>query len=204
VGDLTPAARLAVLAHEVRSPVAAILAIWETLRERDADIAPEDRRRLLELALEAGRNVERLLADPDLFSVRRREVDVARLVASAAHGVVATEAIAPGVTVFGDPVRLRQALANLVANGKRHGQSVTIGVTAADGEVRIAVTDDGPGVPAGLDLFALGTSGSGSTGYGLYIVRRIAEAHGGRVELDSTPGAGATFTLVLPSSGVRG
>ncbi len=73
----------------------------------------------------------------------------------------------PGLVVNGDPVRLRQVLANLVANGLRHGERVTVTATADEAEVRIVVADDGPGVDPGLDPFARGVSGAGSTGLGL-------------------------------------
>ena len=104
----------------------------------------------------------------------------------------------PGLVVSADPVRLRQALANLVSNGLRHADRVTVTAGERGGEVWIAVADDGPGVAAGLDPFAPGVSGVGSTGLGLYVARAVAEAHGGRLELTSAPGEGATFTLALP------
>jgi signal transduction histidine kinase len=199
---ISSAQRLGLLDHELRSPVAALVAITEVLRAPDDPVAAADRQRLLRLGIEAGRSIERLLADPELFSVRLEAVDVAGLLAPVPPRV-AVEA-EPGLVVEGDPVRLRQALANLLANALRHGGPVTVGATREGSDVRIAVTDDGPGVPEGLDLFALGTSGSGSTGYGLFVVRAVAEAHGGHIELESSPGAGATFTLVLPSASGRG
>ena len=73
--------RLAVLAHELRSPIAALMAIEETLRAAGADISEPELRRMLQLAVAAGRDVERLLADPELFSVERRPVDLAVLLA---------------------------------------------------------------------------------------------------------------------------
>lgn len=194
--------RVDVLAHELRSPVAALVALAEVLAERRETISDGDLRRLLELAVAAGRNVERLLADPDLLSVRLETVDVTRLVEGVAPPA-ATVDVAPGLSVTGDPVRLRQVLANLVANAVRHGGAVTLRAAAAGSEVRITVSDDGPGVERGLDVFAPGVSGAGSTGYGLAIVRAIALAHGGRVELESVPGEGAAFTLVLPSASGR-
>jgi signal transduction histidine kinase len=66
--------------------------------------------------------------------------------------------------------------------------------------VLITVADDGPGVQAGIDVFAAGTSGVGSSGLGLYGARRNAEAHGGTLEIASAAGGGTAFTLDLPSS----
>ena len=69
-----------------------------------------------------------------------------------------------------------------------------------DGLVVVSVTDDGPGIEPGLDPFARGASGTGSTGYGLWLARAIAEAHGGTLELADSPAQGARLRLSLPSS----
>ncbi len=190
--------RLRVVAHELRSPVAALAALAEAA---GATTDPTLVRRLVELASAAVLDVERILSDPELLSLRLERVDVAALAATFAG---------PGVTVDadgrrpvqGDPTRLRQAIANLVANGLRHGTRVAIHVTGEDGHVVITVSDDGPGVAAGIDPFARGTSGAGSTGIGLWLARGIAEAHGGSLELADAPGASARFRLVLPSASV--
>jgi two-component system sensor histidine kinase BaeS len=190
--------RLRVVAHELRSPVAALASLAEAAR------ATTDRtllRRLVELASAAVRDLERILSDPELVSLRLEQVDVAAL---------ATAFAGPDVTVDGDgqrlvhadPTRLRQAIANLVANGLRHGTRVTIHVTGEDGHVVVAVSDDGPGVDTDIDPFAHGMSGAGSTGIGLWLARGIAEAHGGSLELADAPGAGARFRLVVPSASV--
>jgi signal transduction histidine kinase len=122
--------------------------------------------------------------------------------------------------VVADPHRLTQALLQLLHNAVQHtGESdaVTIGSTVdrAAGDVRLWVRDTGPGVrPRDAQRifrrFERGTSPAPvrGSGLGLAIVRAIAHAHGGRVTLDSTPGAGATFSVVLPlvhrRSGARG
>ncbi len=93
-------------------------------------------------------------------------------------------------------------LGNLVGNGLRHGSTVSIDVVQRDGRVELDVSDDGPGVDPGLDPFARGTSNAGSTGIGLWLARRIAEAHGGSLELVRDAGAGARFRLALPSASV--
>ena len=192
--------RLAVLAHELRSPVAALAALAE--RAGDPDLPPESRERLVALALAAGRDVVRLVADPELLSLRPVEIAMPALLEGVApDGAVTAEA----VTLTCDPTRIRQAVANLVANGLRHGTAVTVAAATAGGDVHIRVADDGPGVAAGIDPFAPGVSTAGSTGVGLWLARAIAEAHGGRLELSSGPGQGAVFTLVLPrASGARG
>ena len=113
------------------------------------------------------------------------------------------------VIVTGDPARLHQVLANLLANARTHtppGTTVTVGV-AADGEQAVLrVTDDGPGIPAELlphifERFARGDSSrsraAGSTGLGLAIVHAVVTAHHGTVEVASAPGRTA-FTVRLP------
>jgi signal transduction histidine kinase len=111
--------------------------------------------------------------------------------------------------IVADRQRLTQAVMQLSENAVRHtspGDEIGVGVASSPDGVRLWVRDTGPGVPAGeeqrvFDRFARGrgTPRGESSGLGLSIVRAIAEAHGGRVELDSTPGKGATFTIVLPA-----
>jgi len=191
------AEHLAVVAHELRSPVAALTALAEACKDVRH---PAQRQRLVELAVQAARDVERLVTDPELVSLRLETVDLAAL---------ATGFEGPGVeirartetAVEGDPTRLRQALANLVANGLRHGTRVVVEVARRDGWVVLDVSDDGPGVAAGLDPFARGAGAAGSTGYGLWLGRAIAEAHGGSLELVAG-GPGARFRLALRPASV--
>ncbi len=185
---------LAVVAHELRSPVAALSALAAAV----PTVAPADRRRLVELAVAAGRDVERILADLDVTSLRRQPLDVAALASTLARdGVVVTAPRAAAVD--GDPTRLRQALANLVANGLRHGSWVRVEVGERAGQVVVDVADDGPGIDPGIDVFARGVSGAGSSGLGLWVARSIAEAHGGSLEL-VRGGPGARFRLSLPAA----
>ena len=113
--------------------------------------------------------------------------------------------------VLGDEHRLRQVLANLLANARVHtppGTAVTVSVRRVGDEVLVQVRDDGPGIapdlaPRLFQRFARGDSarspGAGSTGLGLAIVDAVVTAHGGRIELDGTPGA-TTFTVRLPAA----
>ena len=181
--------RLEVVAHELRSPVAALAALAGAL----PSVPAKDRERVLRLAVAAGRDIERICADADLVSLRREPVALGPLVAGFASDRVV-------VSVDGAPTRLRQALGNLVGNGLRHGSSVAIDVRQRDGSVVLDVTDDGPGVELGLDPFARGSSAIGSTGIGLWLARRIAEAHGGSLSLVEDDRAGARFRLALPSA----
>ena len=191
---MTDRDRLSVVAHELRSPVAAL----EALAAAAATTPAAERGRLVALAVAAGRDIERLVSDPQLLSLRTEPVDVGALARGlASERVVVT--VEGGARVTADPTRLRQALANLVENGLRHGSTVAIEVGESDGRVVVDVADDGPGLPDGLDPFARGTSGAGSTGIGLWLARAIAGAHGGSLDLVGT-GPGGRFRLVLPSA----
>ena len=105
-----------------------------------------------------------------------------------------------------DPVRVRQALENLVANALAQtpdGGEVVLEAGIEGADALLSVTDSGPGIPEDeqMRVFEPGVrlgSGYAGSGLGLAVVKEIAEAHGGRVRVRSSPGAGATFTLVLP------
>lgn len=189
---------LPLLLHELRAPVAALA--------RLAEAAPAARDRgalepLLALAVAAGRDVERILRDPAPRVGGLVTTRLAPLVAAAAlDGGDRVELVqSADPLVRADPTRLRQAVANLVANALRHGTVVTIAVRVEAGQAIVEVSDDGAGVAEGLDPFARGISAAGSTGLGLWLARAIAEEHGGTLELAGPgPGGGACFRLALP------
>ena len=116
-----------------------------------------------------------------------------------------------GVRLVGDRQRLQQALINLAHNAVQYTgveDRIVIGVGVDGQRARLWVADTGPGVPEDehariFERFAYGAGGRrhpNSTGLGLAIVSAIARAHGGHVELDSRPGDGATFALILPAT----
>ncbi|GIU95223.1 MAG: hypothetical protein KatS3mg012_1680 [Gaiellaceae bacterium] len=204
--------RLPGLVHEVRSPVAALAALAGALRDRTLDSAA--RARLVALALDACAAIDRLVRDGAVAPAASELVDVGRLardVCAAAElvGQAAVTVSTPEapVVVRADPIRLRQALDNLVRNA--------LAVTPADGEVAvavggdrqsvwIAVSDSGPGIPERERerIFEpgvrLGSDRPGS-GLGLPIARAIVEAHGGTVRVESSAlGGGSTFVVTLP------
>ena len=204
-------ARLAVLVHEVRSPVAALSAVSEAIAEPGHDGAAQ--RDLVRLAVAACRAIERVVVDVAIASVRLGPLDLDTVVreAVASHVLrgddVGLEGGAEPLLVDGDPVRLRQVLDNLVANALVHGGGAAVvrAARAVDGTVHVSVSDAGPGVPIDEQetVFEPGFRGSASpgTGLGLALVRAIVEAHGGSVSVDSAPGGGATFTIALPAHG---
>jgi signal transduction histidine kinase len=116
------------------------------------------------------------------------------------------EATAVG-SLVGDRQRLTQALIQLVQNAVDHtapGGQIALGSSIADGRTRFWVRDDGPGITPEVadrifERFArAGGRRSDGAGLGLAIVKAIAEGHGGRVWVESEPGAGATFTMEVP------
>lgn len=209
----------AVVAHEVRNPVAIIFGALANLRraarsEEDAKllgIVGEEAERLKQL-------VTRLLdaVRPFVLQVSRCPVDdlvraaVSHVTASgtAAPSEVDVETPVPEAEVDCDAVLLEQAISNLVQNaltavGRRSPVRVRAAVVdqAARPALRIEVTDDGEGVPvdARPRLFTpFFTTRATGTGLGLALVKRIAEAHGGAVAFEPQPERGACFVLSVP------
>lgn len=202
--------RLAVLVHEVRSPVAALAAVAETAADASGG-EPDALPTLVRLALAACRAIERIVMDVAIASVRLEPMDVSTLVRDtvAAHTVrgadVAVSA-GEGLLVAGDRVRLRQVVDNLIVNALVHGGSseVTVHASRSEGAVHVVVSDAGPGIRTDqLDrIFEAGVrldAGVPGSGLGLALARAIAEAHGGSLMASSAPGHGATFILALPA-----
>jgi signal transduction histidine kinase len=201
-------ARLAVLVHELRSPVAALAALSEALPESPPG---DPRRELVRLALAACAAIERLVVDVAVASVHLEPIDVRVLVheAVASHVVsgrdVEAELGPSSLETDADRVRLRQALDNLIDNALAHGDGAPVRVqaTRSGDSLRIAVSDAGPGIPADElgRIFELGARLSNEvpgSGIGLALARSIVLAHGGALEVMSTPGVGSTFTIALP------
>jgi signal transduction histidine kinase len=210
--------------HELRTPVTVVRGHLEVLDVHD----PLEVAEVRDLALDELDRTGRLISDLTLLAKARRPdfvrpapVDLAQLtddVAGKASALGprhwAVEARAE-VVVRADQQRLTQALLQLADNAVKHtrdGDEIAIGSSASRSQLRLWVRDHGPGVAAedagriferfGRAASAPGRNEEGS-GLGLAIVTAIAEAHGGRVGLDSRPGHGATFTLVLPVNGAR-
>ena len=202
--------RLAILVHEVRSPVAALSAIRETLETRHDE--PEDRSELVRLALAACVAIERIVRDASVAALDLHPVDLAGLLRDTAKaaelrgGRVRSRAAQNLPEVMIDPVRIRQALDNLVGNALAHTSGdgeVVLDAHVEGRDVVLSVTDSGPGIPAEehARIFEpgvrLGSAYPGS-GLGLAVVKAIADAHGGRVTVRSAAGEGATISLALP------
>jgi signal transduction histidine kinase len=201
--------RFAILVHEVRSPVAALHAIAAAYGGEELDTV--SRRKLAGLAIAACRSIARIVSDASVASIVPADVDPSALVSDTAAAAALRGARVRAVVrgdiprLRADPLRLRQALDNLVANAFVHAPGTDVVVEAAMGEgsILLTVTDNGDGIPLEqqAEIFApgarLGGAGPGS-GLGLAIARAIAEAHGGTLTVESQPGRGAAFTLALP------
>jgi signal transduction histidine kinase len=129
---------------------------------------------------------------------------------------VSVQADRPSIVVQGDPVRLGQVLTNLLSNAVKYspaGGPVDVMLTASPDLATIEVVDHGIGIPEEerADVFSPFRRASTAvaaaiegTGLGLYITRRIVEAHGGSIRLVETPGGGSTFEVTLPLAEVTG
>jgi two-component system OmpR family sensor kinase len=117
--------------------------------------------------------------------------------------------------VRGDPLRLRQVLDNLLANVRDHtdlGTTATVTLADSDGTATLTVADNGPGMSQDEAAHAferfwqaepIPTHPRPGTGLGLAIVAELVAAHGGSIALDTSPGAGTTFTITFPTDGAR-
>jgi two-component system, OmpR family, sensor kinase len=207
--------------HELRTPLTSILANLELL-ESELD---GERREMAESALRSSRRMRRLVADLLLLARADagREVPAAPVDLSAVAREAAAEAGAlssdhplsldlPGlVTVNGVADDLHRLAGNLVENALLHtppGTPVTVSVRREGDSAVLEVSDRGPGVPEELrervfERFASGTgdgAGGRGSGLGLAIVKAVADAHGGRVELSDADGGGARFVVALPAT----
>lgn len=215
---------LADASHELRTPLTALRGYSE-LHANGMLTDEEAVDRAMERIGSESERLQRLVTE--MLQVVREPVDVtevdvadvcATVVAdlSAAHpqrDIALVVRDAAPLIVAGDANRLHQAVLNLGANACQHTEAhvgVEVMVTGGPDAVEVAVSDQGAGVDPGLadELFRPFFRGDDSrsraahdgAGLGLAIVRRIAEEHGGTVELDDANGSGATFRLRLPTS----
>ncbi len=214
------------VSHEMKTPIGALTLLLEAAVDGVAEDSPAlgflDRaghevlrmQRLVEDLLELSR-----LQGAEPLPVRER-VELDRVVAEAldrtlpsaqARGIPVVRGGDSGVSVLGNARQLTSALVNLLDNAISYspaGTRVAVGVHRRDGQVEIAVSDEGPGVAPEhqeriFERFyrvdPARSRATGGTGLGLAIVKHVAANHGGEVRLWSRPGKGSTFTVVLPA-----
>jgi signal transduction histidine kinase len=212
---------LADTSHELRSPLTVVLANLNLLRR---DLAPDERALSIDEASGEAQRMRRLINELLLLA----QSDAAQVIARApvrlgqlVKKVVATARrqapdhvyqvqIAAPLVVIGDEERLTQLLLNLLENAAKYtpaGTTVTVQLRQSGPVAQVVVADTGSGIEAEHLAYLwdryyrvdkVRSRESGGTGLGLPIVKYIAEAHGGRVDVVSTPGMGTTFTIELP------
>jgi signal transduction histidine kinase len=216
---------LGVVAHDLRNPLSLIVTSTELLLEEDLE--PAKRRQILEIAMRAGKQMNRLIEDlldtvqldSGKFTLDLADVDVVTVFRQAeetfqplAHKrQIHLTAVAPdGVCVWADSFRLSQLLGNLLGNAIKftpEGGAVTFRATQNGREVEFDVIDNGPGVPPEqinriFDQFwQARKADKRGVGLGLTIAKGIVDAHGGRIWCQSEPGNGSTFSFTLPAGG---
>jgi len=203
--------------HELRTPITIIRGHLELL-----DDDPAEREETVELVTDELDRMARLV--DDLLTLARAEHSDFIHPTTIRIGEFASEVLAKATSlgdrrwrlnvgddgeIEADPQRLTQALVNLIDNAVKQtmeGSTIEIGADVDGGWARLWVADDGPGLGSEEreDIFGRFGRGSGGrhyagTGLGLAIVQAVAAAHGGRVEVDSSPGHGARFTVALPA-----
>jgi two-component system, OmpR family, sensor kinase len=207
------------VSHELRTPITVIRGHLETLGD-----SPAEREEAIAVIQEELDRMNRYVDDllllakaprPDFLRLGPIDLDLFthELFSKAASlGDRDWHLDGTGVGILvADQQRLTQAVMNLATNAVNHtedGDPVWIGSSLIGDQARLWVRDEGPGIDEDdaeqiFERYGRGSSGRESAdgvGLGLSIVRAIAEAHGGRVDLDSRPGLGATFTVVLPAS----
>ncbi|MDQ1460706.1 MAG: two-component system, OmpR family, sensor kinase, partial [Actinomycetota bacterium] len=214
------------ISHDLRTPLTSIRGYAEALADGTLDDAdPDERKRAARIIGAEGRRLERLVRDLlDLarldshqFSLKPGRCDATEVVRNAG------EAFSPEARELGialdvvagrslpaelDAERLAQIVANLIENALKYATSrvEVYAATQNDGQIAIAVVDDGPGIPADQvarvfeRLYTVrGTAGRAvGTGLGLAIVRELAAAMGGTARAESAPGGGTRFAVSLP------
>ena len=218
---------VATVAHEFRTPLTSLRMAIHLLAEQAVGPLNEQQMDLVAAAREECERLQGIVDDLlDLARIRSgrlelhpRQVSTELLLEEAREAtrdaaekrhVQIEVTVEPGAEVVtADPDRINLALTNLLTNAIRHGppdRPVLVRARRGDGGVRIEVRDQGPGIAAEYQprlfekFYRVPGSEPGGAGLGLSIVRDVVEAHGGKVGVRSSPGAGAEFWIELPDS----
>jgi signal transduction histidine kinase len=220
--ELSRAELVSTVAHELRSPLTSVKGFTATLLAKWDRFNDDQKRLMLETVNADADRVTRLITelldiariDSGRLAVSRQVVDIGKVVER--HVAAMTAAgedpdlfkvrVEPGIPeMWVDADKLDQVLGNLLENAVRHGAGrVTIEVEPEGDGAAVTVTDEGEGIAdeqRDRVFTRFWRSGRrGGTGLGLYIVRGLVEAHGGRIEVGRGPGGGARFRFVLPAA----
>lgn len=199
----------AVLAHEIRNPLASLKGTAQLLREQMPDDSKQRRKvdRIVDEAVRLEALSSTLLDFVRSGSVAREPVDTLSLVTSSADTVapervqVKSDGAAPSWSL--DPLRMRQVVTNLIENAVHAspaGTPIDVRVGTSNDLLTITVRDRGPGLGGGRDAIfdAFHTTRTKGSGLGLTIARRIVEMHGGTLQAKDHPDGGALFEVAVP------
>lgn len=205
--------------HQIKNPLQTVVLNADILQDDRIVADPGERREVCEAIVSESQRLVTMLDELSVYAsgarralnrqpVRLRELveQVARQEEMSSRGARVRVEVAAEPVVFADAYYLRQVFENLVRNAREamHGQPdarLTLHVDTASGNAEARVADNGPGIaPERIEqIFQPFVSSKGKgMGLGLAICREIVEGHGGRLEVESTPGAGCTFIVRLP------
>jgi two-component system, NtrC family, sensor kinase len=219
---------LANMSHELRTPLNAISGFSQVLRKQLFGEINDKQAEYLDDILDSSRHLQSLIDDVlDLSKVEAGQIDLQlapfSLPEALERGVVIVRERAtrggvrvsvssePGIeTVVGDERRIVQVIFNLLSNAVKFtpaGGTVDVAAARSDGEVRVSVTDTGPGIAPDdqdriFEEFQQADAGKEQlegTGLGLALSKRLVELHGGRIWVESEPGQGSCFVFTLPA-----
>ena len=209
------------VSHELRTPIGALRAVLENLVDGVQPADPAMLQAMLRQVERLGRLVEQLLdlsrlesgavpLDAEDFPVRAFLESVAAEARLAPRDVTIRVDAPDGLVAHGDVERMHQVVANLLDNAARHspdGGAVDLTAEPSPGGVRIAVADEGPGIPAAeagrvFERFyrsdSARSAAEGGSGLGLAIARWVVDLHGGSIAVDPTATRGARVVVELP------
>ncbi len=216
--DLARSEYVAVAAHELRTPLAAILGVLATLKSHGSVLEITVRDELIDGATDQTERLSRLVEE--LLTLSRIEDGVLRMsLVSADAGELVSEAarasstadrltveIDGDGTVVCDVDAVIRVLTNLLDNARKYsppGAPITLAVSEEADRIRFAVRDVGPGISASerdaiFERFRRGGTGTPGSGLGLYISRGLVQAHGGELSVQEVEGRGSEFSFWLP------
>jgi signal transduction histidine kinase len=213
--------------HELNTPVTSLLLNLEAAvsRLRRGQVKSEDMVRTATTAAQQARNVAQLVGDlmdftqleHDWLTLQPRPIELTGLIRSLVErakpkldwaSCAVSLDLGPPITGSWDPLRIEKVVQKLLANAAKFGagKPIEIKVERAGDLARVSIVDHGIGMDPStqqriFDRFARGVSAKhyGGLGLGLYVCRRLVEAHGGAIHVESKPGSGATFIVELPT-----
>ncbi len=210
------------VAHELRSPLTSVKGFTATLLAKWDRFNDDQKKVMLETVNADADRVTRLLSelldvsriDAGRLEMRKQVVDLEKAIRKSVAGFVASgeptgrfvvEVTGELPEMWLDPDKVAQVINNLVENALRHGSGmVTLRLAAQGNGAEVRVGDEGEGVAEDMVArvfarFWRGGNRRGGTGLGLYIVKGLVEAHGGRIEVGRSPSGGAEFRFLLPA-----